>query len=153
MKKFKFSLEKLLDIRMKKEDLAKREFSAMLAQQEKEKLALEGISTTINAKNADRKNQRNKVVSAVDEMFFSNYLVGLNNKKLQQDFKLKQVMNETEKKRVVVVEKSKERKVIETLKDKKLAAYKIEADKEEQKMIDEISTMRAARKNLDISAL
>jgi flagellar FliJ protein len=71
-------------------------------------------------------------------------------KKLEADIdaqqgKVSDVQDEMEKKRLVLLDASKERKVLEKLKDRKQSDYNSDLSRKEQKTLDEISAVKFSR--------
>lgn len=147
MKKFKFRLQKLLEIRVKKEDLAKQAFSKAQKQLEMEIAKKESLIHDLakEQNNLKEKRKSGSLVSS-EEASYKSYFIRLNNMITDQQLTINQTMNEVEKRREELIEASKEKKVLESLKEKKYEEYLFEANMEEQKFLDELATMGSSRK-------
>lgn len=145
MKKFRFKLQTVLDQRQAKEDQVLAELGE-LRQEETRELArlaelrqrLEDALTSI-----EQALQRN--ASAEEISHCQDYAeVTVEDIKLQE-LTLEGVRNRVEAKRVELVEAIKERKVLETLRDKQEREYIATHEREEQNMLDEMASVRYAR--------
>ena len=135
MKKFKFSLEKVLSL---------REFEEKQAQ-----IELGKAQSVVNDLNEQLKfiaserlksnESRSKSSDLTFLMSIENYINGLDYKKEKLIEELAQAQIILEEKRAIVVEAIKKRKSLEKLKEKQFESYKKEYNKEEEKILDEIS--------------
>ena len=132
--KFKFSLDKLLDLRREKEEESKRLFTE--SQREKRKLE-EKIEDLRN--NYDKYKGINDHEDVVYQKLKRYYVQGLQMgiKTAQDDLVTKNL--EVDKRRRELIEKQIERKTVETLKEKKYAAYIKEEERVEQVNLDELA--------------
>lgn len=138
MKKFKFSLEKVLSL---------REFEEKQAQ-----IELGKAQSVVNDLNEQLKfiaserlksnESRSKSSDLTFLMSIENYINGLDYKKEKLIEELAQAQIILEEKRAIVVEAIKKRKSLEKLKEKQFESYKKEYNKEEEKILDEISTSK-----------
>ena len=138
MKKFKFSLEKVLSL---------REFEEKQAQ-----IELGKAQSVVNDLNEQLKfiaservksnESRSKSSDLTFLMSIENYINGLDYKKelLIQELAKAQII--LEEKRAIVIEAIKKRKSLEKLKEKQFESYKKEYNKEEEKILDEISSTK-----------
>lgn len=134
MKKFKFRLEKLLDVRIKKEEESIRFFKE--AQREKD-----ATERRLNILNEDYKKYKSKVLegSIVERKIVNNYLNALDDNISNTRLKLSENNKVLEEKRQELKTKQIERKTVEILKDKQKAAYEKEINLVEQKNNDEFA--------------
>lgn len=138
MKKFKFSLEKVLSL---------REFEEKQAQ-----IELGKAQSVVNDLNEQLKfiaserlksnESRSKSSDLTFLMSIENYINGLDYKKEKLIEELVQAQIILEEKRAIVVEAIKKRKSLEKLKEKQFESYKKEYNKEEEKILDEISSTK-----------
>ena len=122
MKKFKFSLEKVLSLREFEENQAQIELAKAIS-----------VVTELNNKLKFIANERVKNNDAR-----SNYIEGLDYQKEILLEELAQAELILEEKRQIMIEAMKKRKALEKLKEKQLQEYKKEILKEEEKVLDEI---------------
>lgn len=146
MKKFKFKLEKLLDINIKEEDESKLKYTQ--AQNEK----------TIVEKNLERLEENYKKYSditrandVISQKVTINYLSTLTQSIKLTDEKLKE-----EEKKVIeaqndLIEKQIKRKSLEILKDKEMERVKKEEERIEQFRNDEFALYAYIRNNVNVS--
>ncbi len=137
MKKFEFKLQKLLEIRQKKEDQEKIELSKasgayQFVLNKKEKI----LSNVQKMLDELKKNKNNLLLKDLQEY---DRLVK------NSEASVAMLEDEIEEKRKIMQEHidkysalKRERKVVETLKEKALIRYELEAGREEQKETDEI---------------
>ena len=142
MKRFIFKFEKLLIIKEQKEEEAKLRYSKVL----KEKLDLEQnnismnnmISNIIQTTVIDENNKIN-----VNSMHFLEEHIDSLKMKIHFNNKKKELlMEKLEKLRQEYIEATKEKKIIEKIKENDYTNYKIDYKKEEIKKIDEIAGQR-----------
>lgn len=136
MKKFKFSLEKLLDYRWQIELEAKRNYAA--CQQEINEHEQQ-MAQLVNEKQSLLEIREETVNRMQIQQW---YLLGLErqmmetqNQLLASQQKLQQALN-------VYIDAQKERKVLEKLKEKQLNEYQLLLNQEEQKMLDEMGSRK-----------
>ena len=132
--KFKFSLDKLLDLRREKEEESKRLFTE--SQREKRKVEEKIEELTNNY-------EKYKGISDHEDVIYQKlkryYVKGLQMgiKAAQDDLITKNL--EVDRRRRELIEKQIERKTVETLKEKKYAAYIKEEERVEQINLDELA--------------
>ena len=141
MKKFKFSLEKVLSLREFEQNQAQIELGKAQSVVNDLNNQLKYIASEIVRSNESRANSTdlNFLLS------IENYINGLNYKKeilLEELAKAQLVLEE---KRAIVVEAIKKRKSLEKLKEKQFEEYKKQYNLEEEKILDEISTSKFSK--------
>lgn len=134
MDKYKFKLEKLLDIRKEKEDLAKKEFMEARREQAKIQNALEELL---------EKQKKYKVSNAqetvIERKIRNNYLTALSGNISSVQAALEKKNREVEVKRQEAAARQIDRKTVEKLKEKGLEAFSKEQEHIEQKANDEFA--------------
>jgi flagellar FliJ protein len=132
--RFKFGLDKLLEIRKEKEEESKRLFTESQKEKRNIEEKLDGLKENYHKYKGIRPNE-----DVVYQKLKRYYIQGLQNgiASTEKDLFLKN--QEIEKRRKDLIEKQMERKTVETLKDKKYAAYIKEQDRIEQINIDELA--------------
>lgn len=140
MRRFEFSLQKVLDLREFEKKQAEAELGRAVGEEKRISSQLESLALA-----------RAKTVSSADSMenivdlYNANrYFALLDQQKEQLLEELTQAKMVTEEKRKVMREAMKKQKVLEKLKEKRLASWKKEAQKEEDTVIDDIVTGRSA---------
>lgn len=135
MKKFVFSLQKVLDLREFEEEKAKLELGKAVAEVERIKRLL--------SENAKKRVESNRARKDTSDIFvlqnIENYIIGL-------DFKKEKLLEELavaeivfEEKRDLFSKAMQDREVISKLKEKQLAEYKKQILREEENILDDIS--------------
>lgn len=132
--RFKFGLEKLLEIRVEKEEESKRLFTQSQREKKNIEEKLEELNQSYN---------RYKGISPNEDVVYQKlkryYIQGIQNgiKSTEKDLKIKN--QEVDKRRRDLTVKQMERKTVQTLREKKYAAYVKEQDRVEQINIDELA--------------
>lgn len=132
--RFKFGLDKLLEIRKAKEEESKRLFTESQREKRKIEEKLDGLKCNYNKYKGINPNE-----DVIYQKLKRYYLQGVQNgiKSTEKDLVIKN--QEVDKKRKELTVKQMERKTVETLKDNKYAAYVKEQDRVEQINIDELA--------------
>lgn len=131
---FNFKLQKLLDIRVSKEEESKRAFREAQLQKSKTEEKLKGLKDNYSKYNVINKNE-----TLVQQKIKKNYLNALN---INIDETSKELENKVfilEEKRVDLKKKQIDRKTVEILKEKKLENFIKEQDRIEQINNDEFA--------------
>ena len=133
-KKFKFGLDKLLEIRKTKEEESKRQFTESQREKKKIEEKLEELNRNYN---------KYKGISPNEDVVYQKlkryYIQGVQNgiESNEKDLAIKN--QEVDKRRRDLMVKQMERKTVQTLKDKKFKAYVKEEDRVEQINLDELA--------------
>ena len=134
MKKFVFSLQKVLELREYEEDKAKLELGKAVAEVERIKRLLEE-----NARNRVSANQSRKDTTDISVLLsIENYIIGLDAKKEKLLEELTMAQMVFEEKRDLYTKAMQDREVLSKLKEKQLSEYKKEVLKEEENALDDI---------------
>ena len=138
MKRFNFSLQKVLDFREFKKKMAEAELGKAVAEETKIQNTLEMIAQEYasNVKNSDSTKDVAGMMSA------QNYFRLLNQQKEQALMNLAQAQVVTEEKREKMREEMKNCKVLENLRDRRKNDWKKENLKNEENEIDDIVTSK-----------
>jgi len=141
MNKYRFKLEKLLDLRKEKEEEAQKEF--IEAQLNRDKTSQQQI----DSKNKYKFYSTNKPKeSVIERKIRNNYLNALTLEINRISLKLENENVEVELKRKAVVERQVERKTVEKLKENGEEVFKKEQEDIEQKANDEFALFGHIRK-------
>ena len=142
MKKFRFSLETVLDYKQQALDALQVEHGAILAQVKAQEAEIQEMEAAyrLNGEFARRKLEG---ITIVDAMKYDQYLRAME-RQLEEAYQhLELLKQQAEEKRQEVVEAKKETSSIEKLREKKLDGYNKALQKSEEAMIDElVSTKR-----------
>ena len=134
MKKFVFSLQKVLELREYEEDKAKLELGKAVAEVERLKRLLEENARNRVAANQSRKDTTDVIIL----MNIENYIIGLDAKKEKLLEELTMAQMVFEEKRDLYTKAMQDREVLSKLKEKQLSEYKKEVLKEEENALDDI---------------
>ena len=136
MKRFNFSLQKVLDFREFEKKQAEAELGKAVAEETKIKDNLDTRSYAENVRAADEAKDITGMLAA------QNYFRFLNQQKEEALISLAQAQVITEEKREKMRDAMKNCKVLENLRDKKIAAWKKENFRAEESEIDDIVTSK-----------
>jgi len=139
--KFKFTLDKLLDIRIEKEEESKRKFTKI---QREKQIIEENLEDLKN--NYEKYSGINQGETLNYQKIKKNYLFALNKGIEQSERELKSKIKDLEIKRMDLVKKQVERKTVDILKEKKEVEFYKEQDRIEQILIDEMALYAYIRK-------
>lgn len=144
MKKFTFSLQKILDIREFEEKQAQIELGKAVAETNRIRMELERIA----AERVRIVHLKADVVSLTEMIVKEQYLTRLDMTKdrLLEDLAAAEIV--VEEKRAVFTEALKKRKVLSRLKDRQFTAFRRDMQKAEDIVSDDISSSRFLRDNL-----
>lgn len=131
---YKFPLQRLLDMRVEKEEESKRSF--MKAQREKE-IVEQKLSEM--KQNYEKYNVIKNDETIVEQKIKRHYLNALSSGIAQTSLELKEKDKKVEERRVHLKQKQVERKTVEILKEKKVEAFQKEQDRIEQVNNDEFA--------------
>jgi len=136
VEKFTFSLTKVLEYRKGQEKQAKRIYAA--AQKE-----LNEAEKQLEDKKIEKDSLLNIQEATINRMQVQQwYLLELNQKIQESIQQIQKLTVQTDKALNRYIEAQKERKVLEKLADKHFAEYQLQANREEQKMLDEMAGRR-----------
>ena len=132
--RFKFGLDKLLEIRKEKEEESKRLFTESQREKKKIEEKLEELNESYHKYKGITPNE-DIVYQKLKRYYIQGVQSGI--KSTEKDLGLKN--QEIDKRRRDLTVKQMERKTVETLKDKKYEAYVKEQDRVEQINLDELA--------------
>lgn len=146
MKKFKFKLEKLLDINIKEEDESKLKYTN--AQNEKKMVEMNLKTLEANYRKYSDISKSNDVIS---QKITKNYLSALTQSIKLTDEKLKEKEKKVIEAQKDFIEKQIKRKSLEILKEKEIERARKEEERIEQIQNDEFALYAYIRNNVNIS--
>ncbi len=144
MKKFRFSLETVLDYKNQALDALRAEHGAILAQVRAQEAVVEGLENEYRQVDEEFTQRKMEGITVLDAMNYEQYLRALE-REIQTEYrKLTKLRHQEEQKRTQVVEARKETATIEKLKEHKLEDYRKAEQKDQEQQIEEfVSTTRA----------
>lgn len=143
MKKFSFSLEKVLNMRTFEKKQAENELAEALQKEREIKNQIEELAQKRVESIKIAEDSRDFMLN-VKNVQYLNFLEQKTQILLEE---LTSAQLITEEKRKILLEKIKNEKVLEKLKEKRKEQWKIEVKKDEAKELDDISTSLFGRKN------
>ena len=143
MKKFRFSLETVLDYKQQVLDALQAEHGAILAQVRAQEELLERLEANYYELNQEFTQRKMEGISILDAMQYEQYLRALEREIQEAVLELEKLRQEEEAKRAQVVAAKQDTSSLEKLREKKLDLYNKAVQKSEEAMIDEfVSTTR-----------
>ncbi|MCD6574086.1 flagellar export protein FliJ [Candidatus Aerophobetes bacterium] len=143
MKKFSFSLQFLLDNRKRREDILKRKLAQIIAREKREREILKMLEERMifyqNRLKEEEMKKRLKVALAI---LYYAYIEKLNGQVTEQKERIKQVSIEKEKLRGELIRVSRERRLLERLREKRWEEFVELTSRAQQKFIDEGAIIR-----------
>ncbi len=142
MAKFVFRLQTILGLKQKLEDQKKLEFGKAVKKLEIEKQHKIELENEKDDCIIGLRNKINTVVAPVEIKQYENYIDFMKKKISEQAIVISIEEKYVEKKRLELIESIKERKMLETLREKDYENYLKEEQQREQKVVDEIVSFK-----------
>lgn len=140
MKKFKFSLQKLLDIRQAREDGVRNELMKILAIQNREKVIQDDLIRKIESYERQQTDDIKKGVFSPDKTMAILRYTDISRRAIVESIKRAEAMEpEIQVIRDKLLDASRERKIVEKLKERKKAEYDYEINREIVKENDDMN--------------
>lgn len=146
MRKFVFGLQKLLDYRQTKEDILLAELAAAEAEYARESEAL-ATAMADRDRGCARMKECLDTGSPQDIKECHDYLDSLTEQVSHHEWLLQKAAEKKAMKVLEVVDAAKDRKVLERLRQRKVVEHRKENDRQEQKFLDDLGSIRHARSN------
>ena len=140
MKKFRFSLEAVLDYKQEVLSALQTEHAAILARVHAQEDLLEELENYYSELDAEFTERKLEGITILDAMQYEQYLRATERQIEEAVEILKQLQAEAEAKRLEVVEAKKDTSSIEKLREKKLDSYNKAVQKSEELIIEEFVT-------------
>ena len=142
MKKFRFSLETVLDYKQQVLSSLQTEHGAILAQIREQEELIEDLEAAYRHMDHEFGRMKLEGINILDAMKYEQYLRAMERQIEEAYRRLEELRRQAEKKRAEVVEAKKETSSIEKLREKKLENYNKAIQKSEEAMIDEFVTTK-----------
>ncbi|AEX84544.1 hypothetical protein XO10_00745 [Marinitoga sp. 1135] len=137
--RFRFNLERLKNLRERLEEDAKRIFLEATANRIKAEEDLIAINEKIKNENEKFIKMLSEKTLTIQEVIqWRSYLEALEEEKIKLGEIYRQKVALEEEKRQIYLEKRKDRIILEKLKERKFEEFKVEFQREENRMMDEI---------------
>ncbi|RQD55701.1 MAG: flagellar export protein FliJ [Desulfonatronovibrio sp. MSAO_Bac4] len=137
---FNFNLQKILDFRTSLEEKSQQEFSRARKKYQEQTYILDNIKYEIDQAKKEIKDKKN--ITQGDIWLWDKYIERLNFDLKRAELRLRELARELSLKRQNLLEKSKDKKIIEKLKVNQKLKFDYEQEKEEQKEFDEMAVVR-----------
>ena len=144
MKKFRFSLETVLEYKQQVLDSLQAEHGAILAQVRQQEELIEELEAEYRHMSGEFNRRKLEGLSILDAIKYEQVLRAMEREIEEARERLRELQKQAEKKREQVVEAKKETSSIEKLREKKLEGYNKAVQKSEEAMIDEFVMTRRA---------
>lgn len=138
MKKFRFSLETVLDYKQQVLDAKKAEHAAALAAVRRQENILEEAENAYAALNQEYRERAVEGLAVATALCYENDLRRLEEEIRSAEQKLEELRRREAEKRSIVVEAKQDTSSLEKLREHKWESYQHEAQKSEEAFIDEI---------------
>jgi len=140
MKKFDFKLQKLLDLREAREQELKNELAALVSQQNVERMKQQELNNSIDYYSGNIRSKMAAGTVTVEETMMYGKFVDLSRRAISfADRKIEEMEPAVNEARIHLVNASREKKVVEKLKEKKLEEYNYELNREINKENDDMN--------------
>ncbi|WP_274892819.1 flagellar FliJ family protein [Thermoanaerobacterium sp. R66] len=141
-------METVLNIKEQRQKMEKEKMAILISKYEVQKNKLIEILNIIEKTTKESEENKALGTSAMNLRQFNLYIESLYEKYNQQKAILKEIEEEIEKERHNLMEVSKEKEALESLKEKKYEEYKYQTVIEQNLMIDEQISYKTARSTL-----
>ncbi len=142
MKKFRFSLETVLEYKQQVLDSLQAEHGAVLAQVRQQEELIEELEAEYRHMSGEFNRRKLEGLSILDAIKYEQVLRAMEREIEEARERLRELQKQAEKKREQVVEAKKETSSIEKLREKKLENYNKTVQKGEEALIDEFVTTK-----------
>ena len=142
MKKFRFSLETVLEYKQQVLDYLQAEHGAILAQVRQQEELIEELEAEYRHMSGEFNRRKLEGLSILDAIKYEQVLRAMEREIEEARERLRELQKQAEKKREQVVEAKKETSSIEKLREKKLENYNKTVQKGEEALIDEFVTTK-----------
>lgn len=142
---FRFRLEKVLDYRKRTEEDRQRKLAKSLNILDKDEKRLGSLHERHQRYQDDFNTVRSKGIWASMALVYTNFFTRSSNEIEQQGERVLKSRIEANKKRVSLIEATKEKKVLEKLRERKFDEYQEEETRLEERIIDDTATNAYAR--------
>jgi flagellar protein FliJ len=140
--RFRFRLESVLRVREIEEDIKKREFGVVMRRLHREEQELGKLSTSLQDHEQYMESHTEGRVCVRDLQNNFNYARALDGKILFQKKRVKEKKKIVDHKRSELAESTKRKRILERLKERYREEHEREVVKEEQSIVDDITSVR-----------
>jgi len=145
MRRFRFSLERVLQVAALRERLATQEFAAAMRRLAEERAGLNAAEARRRRAQDELDRQTRGVIETTAALFTAGYIRALTVEIDDRRVRAAEAARAAEEKRQALLAQMKARKALERLRERRLAEYQAEVLREEQRDIDEMAQQIRAR--------
>lgn len=145
MPRFSFKLQRVLDIKERREEQLKGELASVKREYEEEEKILHSLEKSHSICLDRLREHQLKTISIQEVTWYQAYLSKLVNDISSQSQKLEDLLKRIDELTKKLIETSKERRVLEKLRERKWDEFRHEVECLEQEVLDEIGTSRHIR--------
>ena len=142
MKKFRFSLETVLEYKQQVLESLQAEHGAILAQIHDQEAYIDELEAAYRHLNQEFNRRKEEGISILDAMKYEQYLRAREREIEEAYARLQELQEQEEAKRAEVVEAKKDTSSIEKLREKKLEVYNKAVAKSGEALVDEFVTTK-----------
>jgi flagellar FliJ protein len=147
MKKFSFTLQRLLDMREAAETKIKNELMKVLGQQNKERIIQDEMRSTISRYEVQYSDRIKKGLFSTEEVLSLMRYTDVSRRAIIESQKrIEELQPEVDRIREILVAASRDKKVVEKLKDRKFEEFEYEFNREQSKENDDMNQKLYHRK-------
>lgn len=146
MAKFKFGLQRVLEIKEKFEDEKKNSYAEQKKKLEEENLKLEKLKVDMEQIRTERNSASGESMKIRELSYYGNYIQGLSSMIEVQNTRVEEKEQTVESAREELLEATKDRRILENLKLRSLEQYKYELKQEEDKLTDQFVSYSSSKK-------
>jgi len=138
MSKFRFRLQKVMEVKQHREEELQRALALTRRALREECSTLETLRTEQNVRFREAEQEGTGEIHPTEMQLHSVYLEALERRIVDQQTMIEQLREEEEHRRSYLLEASKEKKILEELRDRKYVAFRTEMDRAEGTFLDEV---------------
>lgn len=144
--RFRYRLEKILELKIKAEDDEKEKLAALLQEEEREKLVKQELLNKLASVRVELKERQHDGTLDINALrAFPQHIKYLENQIVNQDLRLRELAIRIKDQRDNLMQAAQERQAYEKNKEKNREKWTAEMDAKEATMLDELATIKAAR--------
>ena len=147
MNRYRFKLQRVLDVKNIYKELRRRDLRDSLLKLNKEEGVLGNLQGNLNSSQNEMKQRRKKSFAGFELSFYYSYFNFLSTMIDIQIKRIEKARGEVTDRREKLIAATKEKEILEKLKERTWQAYLTEFKREEQLFSDEISSANFFRKN------
>lgn len=145
MRRFRFSLQRVLEVAALRERIATQAFAEALRRLAEERAGLQAAEARRRRAKEELERQTRGVIALTTVLFTTGFIKALTAEIAERRMRVAEAARTAEEKRQTLLVQMKARKALERLRERRLAEYQAEVLREEQRDIDELAQQISAR--------